>query len=1073
MAATCAGTSVALHLSARAGGRRAAGGCAKKAITALRQGQKEPLPAEPLPAEALPAEALPAEALPVDALPADALPAEALPAEPLPVEPVPEEPQLEHLEKLEPEDRPQQVAWGAGEDGTGGQPTPVEADSEDRVAKSLELLSHYSTENHPGHQPGRFVGQGPEHGGMKWDGKRWYFEEEDLGEAEESTALAKLSEADRALATKFEAEGGFALLLSNAFTIPDILREKAKGLLQAAGEKTGDLDSLAQLDEPTRSAMESAGMGPALAALGDSASPVERAVVYYQAADMLEEREAVMRNVWSDVEFSTGEEGNAELVARLERQFAAQLVRSAEVRLDARKAEEEAEKAWSEEGGQAMGDDLIDQAMKAEQVEQVSSPETAVGEEAPAAPPASPAEPEPRAKKDGIFELALRDCSDAGALAQKLPEHELNAMLLEPRNLGVALDLVGVYLKNYEIDKADLVITRAVPLCRQKGGTWLVKGLDKLSAVRMKQFRAYDSLVALKEIEQIVPFAPNEGWEFHDILYRNLAWCYSALDEPERCLAYTRKSVEVKRASGVPASWFDIWDLGKGHARLGQKTNSRDEMEVAYDLCAKACEIHRKAEANDRIMLAKILANMGEVALGVGDNFHINGDEEAARNWYTKAEPSLVEAYELQGTSLGPMKPLTGWAAGTVAHCMVRLRRWEDARDYLTQAFKVECRKDSTTPGSVIELLDRVLAVQQQLNDLRGMGVFVDDLDHCIASLRGRGWEPRERDVFALLLHKAATAFLVADDGTGKMIDKALEALRAAETNLNIFMSASQSQEPQKQERGKVYDDEGEELKAAPEPQEPNATESAPKKGDGVDVPAKRFGPRADPEVLLQQVTSNIKILSMAKRTQPPADAPVPTEEELLKEEEMRLLREEELREEEMRLAEEMAAKSSLGSEAFPGYTGSQSSTQRALERDADLQAELMNAPSEPEEPAVALARHYALVGNWSNWRSFHELERSPVGEGTSFFGEVDLPAGHVAEFQVICDRDWKRRLFPAGAGGGGVLGPSSGGHGRNWRVKVPVTGAPSYRMRVELKPSGQRSLSCTLEALAMPVGGA
>lgn len=34
-----------------------------------------------------------------------------------------------------------------------------------------------------------------------------------------------------------------------------------------------------------------------------------------------------------------------------------------------------------------------------------------------------------------------------------------------------------------------------------------------------------------QEIESIVPFAPEEGWEFHDILYRNLAWCYSSLDE--------------------------------------------------------------------------------------------------------------------------------------------------------------------------------------------------------------------------------------------------------------------------------------------------------------------------------------------------------------------------------------------------------------------------------------------------------------------------------------------------------------------------------------------------------------
>ena len=36
-----------------------------------------------------------------------------------------------------------------------------------------------------------------------------------------------------------------------------------------------------------------------------------------------------MRNVWSDVEFHGGDEGNAELVSRIEMQFAGQLVQTA------------------------------------------------------------------------------------------------------------------------------------------------------------------------------------------------------------------------------------------------------------------------------------------------------------------------------------------------------------------------------------------------------------------------------------------------------------------------------------------------------------------------------------------------------------------------------------------------------------------------------------------------------------------------------------------------------------------------------------------------------------------------
>merc|ERR1712187_254623 len=99
-------------------------------------------------------------------------------------------------------------------------------------------------------------------------------------------------------------------------------------------------------------------------------------------------------------------------------------------------------------------------------------------------------------------------------------------------------------MKNYEIDKADQVISRLLPLCRKRGGVWIAKCLDKLTLVRMKQFRAQEALEALKELEEIVPFDDSQ-WQYFDILYRNLASCYSSLGDIELCLEYSRKSVEV------------------------------------------------------------------------------------------------------------------------------------------------------------------------------------------------------------------------------------------------------------------------------------------------------------------------------------------------------------------------------------------------------------------------------------------------------------------------------------------------------------------------------------------------
>ncbi|CAK9105022.1 unnamed protein product [Durusdinium trenchii] len=689
-----------------------------------------------------------------------------------------------------------------------------QAESAERVAKSMKLLDEYSEEMHPGHKPGRFAEVGPEFDGMEFDGLRWKMRSEggEPSQPSQSQALMALGEEDRMLATKYEAAGGLGLCLNRAWKIPDQLRAEARSLLRSVAGEPEDGDDELIADTMLGSERVNVPWDELQSQLGaKEVGPVEKAALLLHAADIAEEREAVMRNTWSDIEFGGGEMSNAELVARLERQFAGQLVKSAEVRI--RHRQEQQKKGTSKPR------------------------ETEMQE---------PAEKGP--KNDGIFDMVLKDCQDVRDLQQRLPPSELTATLNEPRNLGVALDLIGVYLKNYEIDKCDYVLERIVPLARKRGGTWLIKALDKLCAVRMKQFRAYDALVALKEIEENVPFQPEEGWEFHDIMYRNFAWCYSSLDEAEKCLEYTRKSVEVKKANGVQPTWFDIWDLGKAHARLGQKTQQREEMKIGYELCVKAGEIHRTAEASDRIMLAKILSNVGEVAMGIGDSHFLAEEKEEARQWYEKAEKPLGESYELHVSSLGPMKPLAGWQAGTMAHCMVRLERWPEAREYLALALRVECTKDSTTNGSLIELLDRVVSCHQELGDMPGMLEYVPDLEEAMRGLKQRGWDRRERDVYALLLQRISTVLLLASEGTGKLIGKALQVLEEAANNLQIFIGeASQFDVP---------DMEAEVDVELPKPFEDEKAR----------IKKKKFGPQVDNAgELLEQIRTSIKILKVSQ----------------------------------------------------------------------------------------------------------------------------------------------------------------------------------------------------------------
>eukprot|EP00466_Bigelowiella_natans_P000810 jgi/Bigna1/74492/fgenesh1_pg.29_\ len=44
----------------------------------------------------------------------------------------------------------------------------------------------------------------------------------------------------------------------------------------------------------------------------------------------------------------------------------------------------------------------------------------------------------------------------------------VNRVLSRPKNLGHALDLVGAYLKNYMLDRADAIMSTILPICRKK-----------------------------------------------------------------------------------------------------------------------------------------------------------------------------------------------------------------------------------------------------------------------------------------------------------------------------------------------------------------------------------------------------------------------------------------------------------------------------------------------------------------------------------------------------------------------------------------------------------------------------
>lgn len=377
----------------------------------------------------------------------------------------------------------------------------------------------------------------------------------------------------------------------------------------------------------------------------------------------------------------------------------------------------------------------------------------------PAHPSASSAPAGTRgARQDDVVAIAVRSGSDQAFSLKDLSPEDMTRVLSQNRNLGTAIDLVGAYLKNYEIDKADCLCSRIEPLCRERGGVWLFKFLNFYSTVRMKQSRYQEALDMYKEYETLIHFSPQEAWELYDTVYRNFGWIYTSMCEFEKALEYFEKAVEVKRAHGVPPHWFDQWDLGKTHARVSLQRGKPEDLQFALKLIKEGLAAHRLAEPEDVIMRCKMLNSAGECAAVLGD---FSGSRPAKqRALYEEAKKLHQESVDLYMKVLGPNKPLTGWAFEDLAGACRRCGSLEEAKEALHSALRVECSKDIIKLSSMARLLDSVLEVHQETDDPEGLARCQEPINDGLENLQKRRVNQTEAASYAALLRKVGDVLL-------------------------------------------------------------------------------------------------------------------------------------------------------------------------------------------------------------------------------------------------------------------------------------------------------------------------
>mmetsp|Transcript_55724 Transcript_55724/g.172896 ORF Transcript_55724/g.172896 Transcript_55724/m.172896 type:complete len:600 (-) Transcript_55724:9-1808(-) len=396
-----------------------------------------------------------------------------------------------------------------------------------------------------------------------------------------------------------------------------------------------------------------------------------------------------------------------------------------------------------------------------------------------------------------VLEPAVAHCRGA-------PESMKAAVLGDPEVLGSALDMAGAYLKNYAIDRAACVVETVLPVCRRRGGLWLLKALNHLATVRMKQARHSEALAALEEVDAYVkaslqPQQQEEAWEFWETVYRNFAWVLSSLKREEEAISYVQRAVDIKARVGRPASWFDLWDLGRMKAAPALLRGEAEAIQASQALVTKALWLHREAEPGDLVMRAKLWHSVGECSLALG-HLAEGGPREAggsaqlpeARRHHRKALKCFSEAHRLLAKTEGRHHPLTGGEAQAVAWVLLKLGSAEEAKVHLLDALEALSRQqsgwgereclDQQAPAllQATQTVDSILEAHRRTDDREGLACYFAAIERLCENLCARLRLSQERaDAAAYEKLVSSCSMVLVASGTPEGLDKSRALLRS------------------------------------------------------------------------------------------------------------------------------------------------------------------------------------------------------------------------------------------------------------------------------------------------------
>eukprot|EP00403_Amphidinium_massartii_P017887 CAMPEP_0178417534 /NCGR_PEP_ID=MMETSP0689_2-20121128/24622_1 /TAXON_ID=160604 /ORGANISM="Amphidinium massartii, Strain CS-259" /LENGTH=522 /DNA_ID=CAMNT_0020038899 /DNA_START=133 /DNA_END=1697 /DNA_ORIENTATION=- len=248
----------------------------------------------------------------------------------------------------------------------------------------------------------------------------------------------------------------------------------------------------------------------------------------------------------------------------------------------------------------------------------------------------------------------------------------------DPQVLEGALDLAVAYLKNYAVDKADMLYAAIEPYCMERGLPWDVKWLQDCATLRCKQARQEEAAVLLEEVAKRTP--P------HPATLINLGTVYNMLRQHDKAEEYFQAAMEVAGHSEPQKD--DLWNMGIAKKNKG-------EYEEALPMLERALEEWIRDDPDDDVTIAKLHDT-------VGSCYDLMGRHDDAVEQFSRAR-------ELFGRSIGAESPLYGSACEGLTKALVHAGRWEEAFNRLEETLLNAAEKDAVHPTPLYELLGLAL----------------------------------------------------------------------------------------------------------------------------------------------------------------------------------------------------------------------------------------------------------------------------------------------------------------------------------------------------------------------------